>query len=150
MLSPTPCTTAHLPPYETCPHNPLRDPSPPPGVSTNNFRLDRPKSLLFPSIVSKRWDLPRGRKRGKIPDAQFRRSVCCERVTGSTIARRRWQWGGPNPFGLQVASRNGTPQDPKRGVQYEDFPGSHRSLFYSQPSTLNYGVLMGSSALVLV
>ena len=29
--------------------------------------------------------------------------------TGSTIDRRRWRWGGPNPLGRQVASRNGTP-----------------------------------------
>ena len=132
------------------PTDPLRDPSPLPGVSTHNFRLDRLKSLPFPPIVPKRWDLPRGRKRGKIPEARFRRPVSCNRVTGSTIARRRWRLGGPNPLGRQVASRNGTPQDPKRGVQHEDFPGGHPSLYYSRPSTLNCGVLMGSGALVLV
>ena len=38
----------------------------------------------------------------------------------------------------------------KREVQYEDFLGGHPSLYYSRPSTLNYEVLMGSGALVLV
>ena len=36
------------------------------------------------------------------------------------------------------------------GVQHEDFPGGHPSQYYSRPSTLNRGVLMGSGALVLV
>ncbi|KAL2951557.1 hypothetical protein AAZX31_19G058900 [Glycine max] len=35
-------------------------------------------------------------------------------------------------------------------VQHEDFPGGHPSEYYSRPSTLNCGVLMGSGALVLV
>ena len=63
----------------------------------------------------------------KFQDARFRRPVSCNRVTESTIARRRWRWGGPHPLGRQVASRNGTTQDPKRGVQHEDFPGGHPS-----------------------
>ena len=38
----------------------------------------------------------------------------------------------------------------KKEVQHEDFPGSHPSWYYTRPSTLIYGVLMGSGALVLV
>src|SRR6185369_1736431 len=38
----------------------------------------------------------------------------------------------------------------KGGMQHEDFPGGHPSQYYSRPSTLNFGVLMGSGALVLV
>ena len=38
----------------------------------------------------------------------------------------------------------------KREVQHKDFPGGHLSLYYSRPTTLNYGVMMGSGALVLV
>ena len=38
----------------------------------------------------------------------------------------------------------------KGGMQHEDFPGGHPSQYYSRPSTLNCGVLMGSGALVLV
>ncbi|KAK7321115.1 hypothetical protein VNO77_31333 [Canavalia gladiata] len=38
----------------------------------------------------------------------------------------------------------------KEEVQHEDFPGGHPSQYYSRPSTLNCGVLMGSGALVLV
>ena len=37
----------------------------------------------------------------------------------------------------------------KREVQHEYFPGGHPSEYYSRPATLNYGVLMGSGALVL-
>ncbi|GJT67329.1 hypothetical protein Tco_1018809, partial [Tanacetum coccineum] len=39
--------------------------------------------------------------------------------------------------------------DKKRGVQHEDFPAGHPSPYYSRPSNLNCGVLMGSGALVL-
>ena len=130
--------------------DPLRDLSPPPAVSTHNFRLDRTKSLPFSPIVPKRWDLPRGRKWGKIAVERFRRPVSCDRVTGSTIARRQWRWGGPKPLGRQVASWNGTSQDPKRRVKHKDLPGGHPSQYYSRPSTLNCRVLMGSGALVLV
>ena len=38
----------------------------------------------------------------------------------------------------------------KRGMQHEDFPRGHPSKYYSRPSTFNFGVLMGSGALVLV
>ena len=38
----------------------------------------------------------------------------------------------------------------KGGVQHEDFPGGHLSLYYSHPSMYNCGVLMGSGALILV
>ena len=38
----------------------------------------------------------------------------------------------------------------KKEVQHEDFPGGHPSQYYSRPSTLNFGVLMGYGALVLV
>ena len=38
----------------------------------------------------------------------------------------------------------------KRSVKHEDFPGGHPSKYYSRPSTLNFGVLMGFGALVLV
>ncbi|KAK8540304.1 hypothetical protein V6N12_046591 [Hibiscus sabdariffa] len=38
---------------------------------------------------------------------------------------------------------------PTSGVQHEDFPGGHPSLYCTRPSTLNCGVQMGSSALVL-
>ena len=38
----------------------------------------------------------------------------------------------------------------KGGMQHEDCPGGHPSEYYSRPSTLNFGVLMGSGALVLV
>ena len=38
----------------------------------------------------------------------------------------------------------------KKGMQHEDFPGGNPSWYYSRPSTLNFGVLMGSGALVLV
>ena len=38
----------------------------------------------------------------------------------------------------------------KKGMQHEDFPGGHPSKYYSRPSTLNFEVLMGSDALVLV
>ena len=40
----------------------------------------------------------------------------------------------------------------KRGATQgvKDFPGGHPSYYYSRPSTLNCGVLMGSGALVLV
>ena len=41
-------------------------------------------------------------------------------------------------------------QKEKKGVQHEDFPGGQPSQYYSSPTTLNCGVLMGSSALVLV
>ena len=101
--------------------DPLRDPSPPPGISTHNFRLDRPKRLPFPPIVPKRWDLPRGRKQGKIPDARFGRPVFCDWVTGSTIVRRRWRWGGPNPLGRQVASRM-VPRNMSSPIPYGTHP----------------------------
>ena len=45
----------------------------------------------------------------KIIDERFRRPISCDRLIGSTIARRRWRWGGPNPWGGQVASPNGNP-----------------------------------------
>ena len=61
------------------------------------------------------------------PVVGFRRPVSCDRVTGSTIARRRWRWEGLKPLGRRVASWNGTPQDPKRGVQHKDLPGVHPS-----------------------
>ncbi|GKF46624.1 hypothetical protein Tco_0136426 [Tanacetum coccineum] len=35
-------------------------------------------------------------------------------------------------------------------VQHEDFPIDHTSQYYLCPNTLNYGVLMGSDALVLI
>jgi len=35
-------------------------------------------------------------------------------------------------------------------VQHQDFPGGHPSQYYSGPSALNCGVLMGSGALTLV
>ena len=38
----------------------------------------------------------------------------------------------------------------KREVQHEDFPEGHPSEYYSRPSTLNYGVLVGAGALGLV
>ena len=101
--------------------DPLRDPSPPLGVSTHNFRLDRSKSLPFPPIVLKRWDLPRGRKQGKIPDARFGRPVFCDRVTRSTIVRRRWRWGGPNPLGRQMASRM-VPRNMSSPIPYGTHP----------------------------
>src|SRR3954466_3021957 len=34
-------------------------------------------------------------------------------------------------------------------MQHEDFPGGLPFSYYSRPSTLNFGVLMGSGALVL-
>ena len=114
-LSPVPCPTAHLPPHETCPHRPHTPPPPPPSVSPHNFPLGRPKSLPFPPIVLNRWDLPCRRKRGEISDARFRRPVSCDRMLGSTIARRRWRWEGPNLLGRQVASRNSTRKGQKEG-----------------------------------
>ena len=39
--------------------------------------------------------------------------------------------------------------DAKR-TQHEDFSGGHPSQYYSRPCALNFGVLMGSGALVLV
>ena len=102
--------------------DPLTNPSPPaqfdlppPIVSTHNFCLDCPKSLSFSPIVLKRWDLLCGRKRGKISDARFQQPVSCQWVLGSTIARRRWRWEGPNPTGRQVESRNGTRKLLKEG-----------------------------------
>ncbi|CAA2981969.1 MFS transporter [Olea europaea subsp. europaea] len=38
----------------------------------------------------------------------------------------------------------------RKGVQHEDFPRAQPSLYYSRPSMLNFGVQMGSGALVLV
>ena len=38
----------------------------------------------------------------------------------------------------------------KKREQHEDFPGGHPSEYYSRPSTLSFGVLIGSGALVLV
>ena len=38
----------------------------------------------------------------------------------------------------------------KKRVQHRDFPGGHPSQYYSGPSALNCGVLMGSGALTLV
>ena len=38
----------------------------------------------------------------------------------------------------------------KRRVQHHDFPGGHPSQYYSGPSVLNCGLLMGSGALMLV
>ncbi|KAL9343157.1 hypothetical protein Peur_063588 [Populus x canadensis] len=38
----------------------------------------------------------------------------------------------------------------KGGVQHEDFPGGHPSSYYSPPSRFNFGVVMGTGALVLV
>ena len=35
-------------------------------------------------------------------------------------------------------------------VQHQDFPGGHPSQYYSGPSALNFGVLMGSGVLALV
>ncbi|PKA46010.1 hypothetical protein AXF42_Ash021373 [Apostasia shenzhenica] len=35
-------------------------------------------------------------------------------------------------------------------MQHEDFPRGHPSQYYSRPSMLNCGVLMGSGTLVLV
>ena len=37
-----------------------------------------------------------------------------------------------------------------KGKHHRDFPGGHPSWYYSCPSTLSCGVLMGSGALVLV
>ncbi|GLJ59150.1 hypothetical protein SUGI_1494440 [Cryptomeria japonica] len=37
----------------------------------------------------------------------------------------------------------------KKGLQHRDFPGGHPSQYYSGPSALNCGVLMGSGALTL-
>ena len=38
----------------------------------------------------------------------------------------------------------------KKGMQHKDFPGGHPYYYDSHPSTLNFGVLIGSGALVLV
>ena len=52
------------------------------------------------------------------------------------------RWPGPS----QVART----KKKNRGVQHKDFPGGHPSKYYSRPSTLSYGVQMGSGALMLV
>uniref|UniRef100_K4AV60 Uncharacterized protein n=1 Tax=Solanum lycopersicum TaxID=4081 RepID=K4AV60_SOLLC len=38
----------------------------------------------------------------------------------------------------------------KGGIKHEDFPGGHPCYYYSRPNTLNFGVLMGSGAFVLI
>ena len=48
----------------------LADP-PSPSVFAHNFPLDCPKSLSFPPIILKRWDLPCRRKRGELLDSRF-------------------------------------------------------------------------------
>src|SRR5262249_23298113 len=60
---------------------------------------------------------------------------------GARAAAGRGWGGGGGQEGLGMR---------QKGVQHEDFPGGHPSQYYSRPSTLNFGVLMGSGALVLV
>ncbi|XXG47392.1 hypothetical protein AAC387_Pa02g2055 [Persea americana] len=58
----------------------------------------------------------------------------------------------PTPRARTPAAAGGEAQidaKSKKGVQHEDFPGGHPSKYYSRPSTLNCGVLMGSGALAL-
>ena len=84
-------------------------------IISHSMPLGRPKSFSFPPIVLDRWDLPCRRKQGEISDARFRRAVSCDRMLGSTIARRRWRWEGQNPLGGKVASRNSTRKSQKEG-----------------------------------
>src|SRR5512146_607497 len=57
---------------------------------------------------------------------------------------------GDTTRGTQRRESKGGRERQKGGMQHEDFQGGHPSLYYSHLSTLNFGVLMGSSALVLV
>ncbi|KAI4297569.1 hypothetical protein L6164_037454 [Bauhinia variegata] len=58
-----------------------------------------------------------------------------------------WSICKQTPAAASIGKRKAKGQ---KGVQHEDFPGGHPSQYYSRPSTLNCGVLMGSGALVLV
>ena len=90
-------------------------------INSRSMPLGRPKSLPFPPIVLARWDLPCRRKQGEISDARFRRPVSCDRMLGSTIARRRWRYEGPNPLGRLVACRNSTRKSQKEGCNTRTF-----------------------------
>ena len=54
-----------------------------------------------------------------------------------------------SPVAGPIMSCNAGRKMPKE-VQDQDFPGGHPSYYYSRPTTLHCGVLMGSGALVLV
>ena len=54
-----------------------------------------------------------------------------------------------SPIAGPIMNSNADRKMPKE-VQHKDFPGGHPSKYYSRPTTLNCGVLMGSGALVLV
>ena len=49
-----------------------------------------------------------------------------------------------------IKNKKNSFKNTQKEVQQRDFPGGHPSQYYSRPSTLNCGVLMGSGALVLV
>ena len=57
---------------------------------------------------------------------------------------------GNQDSGLNVTMTQREARKVKKRVQHRDFPGGHPSQYYSGPSALNCGVLMGSGALTLV
>ena len=121
------------------------------GVLAHNLGLGARKTLASVPIVLKWGKISRAKKRERSVTVDFDGRYLTIGGSDRRSAGADGKGRGETYWHDECGHKSYKFRHKKgEGVQHEDFPGGHPSQYYSRPSTLNRGVLMGSGALVLV